>query len=341
MSYEDLVERGLPLARDLVRFDAAFVLEKHPAGFRERAWSDTAPDRQGRALPAQLLRLAEQAERHDATTWSNDLPADDPGAGSWVKSAVVTPVHGPGGTVAVVGVAHHRTWRAVTPRTRRIVEALALHAANVLEHGRVQGEMRRTLEGGMRALSVALDLRDRETAGHTERVVRLAVALGERLGLDEPGLEALRQGAYLHDLGKLTVPDAVLLKPAALSVSELDQMAQHTTRGHAIASQIPGLHPGALDVIRCHHERWDGHGYPEGLAGEDIPLLARIFSVVDVYDALTSERPYKRAWTREEALDELRAGRGRDFDPVILDAFVDVMTTPDLEPELDVETSSV
>lgn len=178
-----------------------------------------------------------------------------------------------------------------------------------------------TLEGGLMGLGLALEARDLETSGHTQRVVALSGHLARTLGLDAREAPELRHGAYLHDIGKLTIPDAVLLKPGPLDADEWALMKTHAAAGYELALRIPGLTPGALQVIRHHHERWDGTGYPDGLAGEQIPLLARIFAVCDVYDALTSERPYKAAWTPERALAEVRAQRGRQFDPVVADAF--------------------
>ncbi|BDP40501.1 hypothetical protein DAETH_04700 [Deinococcus aetherius] len=183
-------------------------------------------------------------------------------------------------------------------------------------------DVRRTFEGGLLALGTALEARDFETAGHTERVVKLARGLGQVLGLPPGELEALTEGAYLHDLGKLAVPDHILLKPGRLTPEEWTVMQSHATRGHALALRLPHLSPGALDVIHHHHERWDGSGYPHGLAGQAIPLAARVFAVCDVYDALTSERPYKGAWTPARARDEIGAQSGRHFDPRVAAAFL-------------------
>ncbi|WP_234009291.1 HD-GYP domain-containing protein [Deinococcus sp. NW-56] len=156
------------------------------------------------------------------------------------------------------------------------------------------------------------------------------MALGERLGLGGQRLEALRQGASLHDIGKLTIPDAVLLKPGKLTPEEWAVMQSHAERGAAIAGRLRGLLPGTLDVIRSHHEKWDGSGYPDGLAGEAIPLAARVFAICDVYDALTQARPYKRAWSHGEALAELQAQSGRHFDPAVVAAFLEIVETVDL-----------
>ncbi|MFB9995399.1 HD domain-containing phosphohydrolase [Deinococcus oregonensis] len=179
-----------------------------------------------------------------------------------------------------------------------------------------------TLEGGLLGLGIALEARDLETSGHTLRVMQFSMQLGAALGLHSEALAQLRHGASLHDLGKLTIPDAVLLKPGPLDADEWAMMQTHAVNGHEIASRIPTLPREALDVIRSHHERFDGNGYPDRLQGTDIPLLARIFAVCDVYDALTSDRPYKSAWTQEEALSEVAAQRGRQFDPKIVDAFL-------------------
>jgi len=184
-------------------------------------------------------------------------------------------------------------------------------------------QLQATLEGSLLALGLALEARDLETSGHTQRVVDLSMHLARALGLSSAKTTALRHGAYLHDIGKLTIPDAVLLKPGPLDSGEGALMQTHASAGHEMALRMPALAPGALLVIRHHHERWDGTGYPDGLRGEAIPLLARIFAVCDVYDALTSRRPYKPAWTAPQALAELSAQRGKQFDPVIVNAFIE------------------
>jgi response regulator RpfG family c-di-GMP phosphodiesterase len=197
-----------------------------------------------------------------------------------------------------------------------------------------QSHAHKTLEGSFLALGLALEMRDLETAGHTERVVGYATALGEAFDLNALQLEALRQGAYLHDLGKLGVPDAILLKPGKLDPEEWTIMKTHVERGFHLASQIPGLGQGALNVIRYHHERYDGTGYPEGLKTTEIPLEARFFAVCDVYDALVSERPYKRAWTQAEALAQLRMDSGKHFDPTVVDAFIETLSSFSSEKQL-------
>jgi response regulator RpfG family c-di-GMP phosphodiesterase len=203
---------------------------------------------------------------------------------------------------------------------------------------------RRDLEGSLQALGIALEYRDFESRGHTESVVRLSTQLGMTLALDDQKLEHLRYGAYLHDLGKLAVPDHILLKPGKLTFEEFEHMKEHSSKGFEMARRIVGLAPEVLGVIRHHHERWDGSGYPDKLAGETIPLLARIFSICDVYDALLSKRVYKDSWTKEDALSEIRTQQGRQFDPAVTTAFLDMVVTSTphttLAPHYEVRESS-
>lgn len=176
-------------------------------------------------------------------------------------------------------------------------------------------------DDAIRALGSAVENRDMSVKEHLERVTELAEQLGRALGLDGPTLAALRRGAYLHDLGKLATPDLILHKPGSLTLSERAVMQQHAEAGHRVAQQLAFLPQAALDVVLYHHERWDGLGYPQGLEDEAIPLTARIFAVCDVYDALTSTRPYKPAWSQAEALAEIASQAGKHFDPQVVEAF--------------------
>jgi HD-GYP domain-containing protein (c-di-GMP phosphodiesterase class II) len=177
-----------------------------------------------------------------------------------------------------------------------------------------------TIEGWARAL----DLRDHETEGHGRRVADLAQRLGERLGMVGPELEALRHGALLHDVGKIGVRDAVLRRRGPLDDEKWAEMRRHPVQGHELLADVEQLRVAA-SVVRSHHERWDGGGYPDGLTGEAIPKLARVFAVVDVYDALMSDRPYRHAWPEARVLAHLRRESGRQFDPVVVKAFLDLL----------------
>jgi response regulator RpfG family c-di-GMP phosphodiesterase len=186
----------------------------------------------------------------------------------------------------------------------------------------VEIRARRNLENSLLVMCLAMEARDLETAGHTQRVVFLAERMGRAMQISGKQLDALRQGAYLHDLGKLCVPDAILLKPYRLDAAERIIMEAHVERGYHLATRIPGIPKDALAVIRFHHERWDGTGYQTGLRGKDIPLLARIFAICDVYDALVSARPYKQTWSHERTMAALLEQGGRHFDPDVLETFV-------------------
>ena len=191
-------------------------------------------------------------------------------------------------------------------------------------HRRALAQQRAAYDAAIEGWARALDLREHETGGHARRVTELAQRLGQRLGLGPDELEDLRHGALLHDVGKIGVRDAVLSKPGPLDDDEGKEMRHHSVLGHGLLLGLPELRE-ATTVVRSHHERWDGGGYPDGLVGEAIPRLARVFAVVDVYDALRSDRPYRRAWTEDEVRAYLRAERGRQLDPEAVDAFLDML----------------
>jgi PAS domain S-box-containing protein len=174
-----------------------------------------------------------------------------------------------------------------------------------------------TLEGWSRAL----DLRDRETEGHTRRVTELTLRLSRLMGLGESDLAHIRRGAILHDIGKMAIPDSILLKPAPLTEEEWVVMRRHPMYAYEMLSPIDYLRP-ALDIPYCHHEKWDGTGYPRQLRGEQIPPAARIFAVVDVWDALRSGRPYRAAWNQEKVLEHIRSLAGSYFDRRVVEQFL-------------------
>jgi len=174
-----------------------------------------------------------------------------------------------------------------------------------------------TIEGW----SHALDLRDKETEGHAQRVADLTLRLAQAMGVSDHELIHIRRGSLLHDIGKMGIPDEILRKPAALDEQEWVVMHQHPLYAHDMLSPISYLRP-AMDIPYCHHEKWDGSGYPRGLKGEQIPLAARLFAVVDVYDALTSDRTYRKAWSRKKALEYIQQQAGQHFDPEIVSAFM-------------------
>ncbi|MGC8856593.1 MAG: HD domain-containing phosphohydrolase [Anaerolineae bacterium] len=177
-----------------------------------------------------------------------------------------------------------------------------------------------TIEGWSRAL----DLRDKETEGHTQRVTEMTIVLARHMGISETDIRHIRRGAILHDIGKMAIPDAILFKPGPLSPEEWQIMRQHPNIAVNLLAPIPYL-AAALDIPHYHHEKWDGSGYPTGLSGTHIPLPARLFAVVDAYDALTSNRPYRRAWSHQQALDYIRSQSGQHFDPAVVQIFLEMV----------------
>jgi putative nucleotidyltransferase with HDIG domain len=190
--------------------------------------------------------------------------------------------------------------------------------AHELEHALMDRE--RTYDATLEALANALDVRDSETGGHSDRVLRYMELVIFHLGISGDDVAFLRRGALLHDIGKIGVPDNILRKPTSLSENEWATMRRHPEFGARIIAGIPFLEDVSR-IVRHHHERWDGTGYPDRLAGEDIPLGARIFAVADSFDAMTSDRPYRRAMSIAAACAEIARCRGTQFDPTVADAF--------------------
>jgi putative nucleotidyltransferase with HDIG domain len=174
------------------------------------------------------------------------------------------------------------------------------------------------------ALSYGLDLRDKETEGHSQRVTELTVKIAEKFGIKGEKLRYVKWGALLHDIGKLGVPDSILLKPGPLTDKEWEIMKKHPEYGYNMLKKVDFLLP-ALEIPLYHHEKWDGSGYPKGLKGDEIPLPARIFAVVDVWDALTNERPYRPPWSKEKALEYIISQSGKHFDPEVVKVFLEVI----------------
>jgi putative nucleotidyltransferase with HDIG domain len=205
--------------------------------------------------------------------------------------------------------------------------AVSLERVNLLAESRRQAreiiaayeELEATYDQTLKALMSALDARDRETEGHSMRVSKLACLLGEKIGLNSDQLKALERGALLHDIGKIGISDSILHKPGKLTDDEWKIMRLHPDIGARIVERIPFLQE-CMYVVRYHHERWDGSGYPLGITGNDIPIHARIFAVVDVFDALTSNRVYRKRSSPDEAIQYLREESGRLFDGEIVEA---------------------
>ena len=213
----------------------------------------------------------------------------------------------------------------------KFLETLAGQAAIAIDNAMLfknlqqsNAELNLSYEATIEGWSAALDLRDRETEGHTQRVAELTIRLAERMGASAQDLVHIRRGALLHDIGKMGVPDRILHKTDELTEEEWEIMRRHPDYACQMLKQIKHL-ASALDIPYCHHEKWDGTGYPRGLKGEEIPLAARIFCIVDVYDALTSDRPYRAAWPKEKTMEYIRELSGSHFEPRVVDVFLEMV----------------
>ncbi|BCY19457.1 hypothetical protein hrd7_33060 (plasmid) [Leptolinea sp. HRD-7] len=203
--------------------------------------------------------------------------------------------------------------------------AIAIDSIGMLEQlQRSNIDLRVAYDATIEGWSKALDLRDNETENHTVRVVEMSLRLAEKMGIKNDELIHIKRGAMLHDIGKMGVPDSILHKPGPLTEEEWVIMRQHPQFAYDMLSQISYLHR-ALDIPSCHHEKWDGSGYPRGLKGEQIPLAARLFAVVDVWDALRSDRPYRKAWDDDRVVDYIKEQSGKHFDPAVVNVFLELL----------------
>ena len=220
-----------------------------------------------------------------------------------------------------------RTDRQIDQDRFEFLEALAGQAAIAIDNSSLfeqlqdsNSELSIAYDATLEGWAKALELRDRETVGHAHRVIEMTLRVADRIGIRGESLQHIRRGALLHDIGKMGIPDSILLKPGPLTPSEWEIMRQHPVHAYEMLKTIDYLEP-ALEIPYCHHEKWDGNGYPRGLSGKNIPISARIFAVVDVWDALTSDRPYRFAWPEHQALEYIHMESGRHFDPQVVNAF--------------------
>jgi PAS domain S-box-containing protein/putative nucleotidyltransferase with HDIG domain len=225
----------------------------------------------------------------------------------------------------------HRSFKPAEPELIKFLETIADQAAIAVDNAMLFDELQRSrnelilaYDSTIVGWSLALDMRDKETEGHSQRVTIMTVQIAQAMGIDDESLVHIRRGALLHDIGKMGIPDSILLKPGRLTPEERSIMEKHTVYAYEMLSEIDYLKP-AIDIPYCHHERWDGTGYPRGLRGKEIPLAARIFAVVDVWDALSSDRPYRPAWPKEKVIRYIKENAGTQFDPEVVDVFVRIV----------------
>ncbi len=326
--------------RSQLRVDAAVILLLDPAtkmleyaageGFRSKAVEGIrvhlGAEGAGRvALERRMIEIPNLAD--DPHPWLRPLLL----AGEEFVAYFGAPLIAKGQVKGVLEI-FHRSPLSPEPEWTEFLRALALQAAIAVDNTQLFDRLQRsnaelflaydsTLEGWSRAL----DLRDEETEGHTRRVTEMTVALAKTMGLRDVDLVHVRRGALLHDIGKIGIPDSILLKPGSLTDQEWIVMRRHPELAYQLLAPIAYLRP-ALDIPYYHHEKWDGTGYPRGLKGEQIPLAARIFAIVDVWDALRSDRPYRKAWSEKQARQYLCECSGAHFDPQVVGEFFRLVT---------------
>jgi PAS domain S-box-containing protein len=249
---------------------------------------------------------------------------------SWIHSYLAAPVLVNEKVVGFLNINSPHPNRYTTEMAKNLM-AFADQTGIALTNARLLDDLKKSMENLAKSYDItlegwskALELRDFETEGHSQRVVNLTVQLAARLGIHEPELTWLRYGVLLHDIGKIGIPDRILFKPGPLSDDEWFIMRRHTEFGLKILQPVPFLAP-AIDIPYCHHEHWDGSGYPHGLKGSEIPQFARIFSIVDVWDGLRSIRPYHDSWSFEDAYQYISSQSGKQFDPSIVPVFLDLI----------------
>ena len=239
--------------------------------------------------------------------------------------------------VGVVAVVRPGSRSGFSPAEAKLIEQLAGQAVTAVEQAQLFAKVRSdaqeiedSYDSTLKALMAALDAKDRVTEGHCERVGKITLELATKLGVPDWQLVHIERGAMLHDVGKIGVPDEILKKPEALTDPEWEAMRKHPLLAGLLVSKVGFLEP-AMPILLYHHEKYDGTGYPFGLSGENIPLEARIFAIVDAYDAMTQDRPYRDAMSHHAAMEEIRANNGTQFDPHVVAAFEELMASkPDL-----------
>lgn len=252
---------------------------------------------------------------NDVTSDPRFIPGPNP-----IRSMMCVPLKMRDKVIGVINV-HSAPPHIYSAEDLKLLATIAAQAAIAVENARLYENMRETFLTTIQTLAVTIDRRDTYTAGHTERVSEYSLAIGRALGLTDAQLDRLRLASILHDIGKIGVKDDILLKKGKLTDEEFAEIKKHSQHGHDILSPIGQLKE-ILDGVRCHHERYDGQGYPDGLKGDEISLEARIIAIADSYDAMTSDRPYRKGLTMDKAKEELINGSGTQFDPELVETFL-------------------
>lgn len=338
MDVKDPLPAVLELLASVVQADAMTAIGYNP---RSQRFDLLASHKLDARVIAKLklyfeTGLAGKAAKESKVVWIDDMTVSDlpsrpmsPLAQEGFRSYLAMPLIGHNDFLGMLE-AVWRTPQDLQASSVDFLERMAEHISFTMERTSIVKDLRyrnkelaATYNAMIEGLSRALELRDLETEGHTRRVSRLMMRFVEHMQIPPDQWDAIRQGALLHDIGKLGIPDAILLKPGSLTKQERQVMQQHAVYGYNVLAPIINLRQ-TLDITLYHHERWDGSGYPYSLKGEQIPLVARLFAVVDVFDALTSDRPYRPAWSHDQAIEYLREQGGQQFDPRVVELFLEI-----------------
>ena len=339
-NFRETFQAVFELLSDLVAVDAAIVLKYKPASQQFDLLATHGIDARGLAKIHLYIEngLTRRAVGERRSIQLENMLVPEPGdnhinlfSQEGFQAHITIPLIGQRDLLGVIEIFWREsqyvdTWKLEILQMVGEAVTFALEHKTIIEAlKRRNDELTSTYTATIEGLSRALELRDLETDGHTRRVSALTVRLIEHMHIPVDQRASIQQGALLHDIGKLGIPDAVLLKPGSLTPREWKVMQQHPLYAYNILAPIISLRE-ALDIPLYHHERWNGSGYPYGLVGEQIPLSARLFAVVDVYDALTSDRPYRSAWSRSQALEYLREQAGQQFDPQVVAHFLELIS---------------
>jgi PAS domain S-box-containing protein len=340
LDLDHVMQSFLKQATDLIGADAARLVLVDPETEKLRAPADYTYSPNCELPPfTPHHSITGQTFQNNQFTLVEDYPAHPLALPEWVQAGLKAVISAPVaagehlvGVLNLLSLDHQNNFNA---HKRELAKMTASQAGMAIRNVQLYNsahaaaeEIANAYDATIQGWALALELREKETAGHSHRVVTLSYSLANALDFTPEQLLNLHRGALLHDIGKMGIPDSILLKPGPLTDDEWDVMRQHPLMAYRLLSHIAYLNP-ALDIPYCHHEHWDGTGYPRGLKDEEIPLAARIFTIIDVWDALTSDRPYRHAWSFEAAQDYLLQNTGKLFDPHLVPLFLDLVKQVD------------
>jgi putative nucleotidyltransferase with HDIG domain len=328
---ESLVEKFLSIARDGTDSEVACIFLVREGDSKpyftkvQLAEGSTVFAKDSSAGYTDFIKAIRQEEKHKLIT---DLEKSEfreiekhKVVGMELRDTIALPMKPRDKFLGVIQVANKKGNSLYRPEDLDLLKILGSQIAFVIQNADLFNNLQNAYIDTLSALTSAIDAKDSYTRGHSERVTELSLKLGEELGLNQEEIEKIRLGGLLHDIGKIGIPEGILNKPGRLDDEEFKTIRSHPELGIRILGKVEFL-SGIVEVIKHHHERYDGKGYPDGLSGEKIPLLARLIAVADTFDAMTTDRPYRKALTVDEALKEIRHCSGSQFDPEIASVFI-------------------